>query len=101
MARVSSGPRVVRTQIFDRAYNRSGWCKMRGAHLSLLTAAIALLGTAIWLALGEPMHGLFWAAITIVWLVTALIQFRLTREIEPNPGRRLLRRFSRLILFWS
>lgn len=74
---------------------------MRRSQLSLVTAAVVLLCALIWLALGNAVSGLLWAAISFVWLVTAFFQRSRSDAIEPTPGRRLLRRFSRLILLWS
>ena len=74
---------------------------MRRSHLSLLTAIASLLGAFAWLAFGNPVSGLLWIAISVGWLVTALIQLRRADAIEPSPAPTLLRRLSRIILFWS
>jgi hypothetical protein len=73
---------------------------MRRSHLSLFTAGIAFPVTLLWLALRRPVPGLFWTLIGIGWLVTPIIQLRKSDPIEPFPGRRLLRRFFRLMI-WS
>ena len=74
---------------------------MRHSHLSLLTAIVSLLGAFAWLAFGNPLSGLLWIAISVGWLLTAIVQLRRADAIEPSPAPRLLRRLSRLILFWS
>jgi hypothetical protein len=74
---------------------------MRRSHLSLLTAIVSLMGAFAWLAFGNAFSGLLWVAISLGWLITGIIQLRKADAIEPSPASRLLRRFSRLILFWS
>jgi hypothetical protein len=78
----------------------SGDFWMRRSHLSLVTAVIAFFGTLLWLALGRPVAALFWTLIGIGWLVTAIVQLRKSDTFEPFPGRRLLRRFFRRMI-WS
>jgi hypothetical protein len=74
---------------------------MRRSHVSLVTATFSLLGAVTWLAFGRSIPGLLWLALSIGWLLTAIIQWTKSDAIEPAPVQRLLRRFSRLILFWS
>jgi hypothetical protein len=69
--------------------------------LSAVTAIISLVGALVWLALGRAVSGLLWAAISIGWLVTSIIQCKRHDGPEPPLIPFLLRRFSRLILFWS
>ena len=66
-----------------------------------MTAGFSLLGALIWLAFGASGPGMLWLAISVGWLLTALIQRMRSDAIEPATGSRLFRRFSRLILFWS
>ena len=73
---------------------------MRRSQLSLVTAILSLAGAVLWFALEEPVSGLIWIAISLVWAAIAIGQTR-KPAIEPAPGARLLRRFSRLIMFWS
>ncbi len=74
---------------------------MRRSHLSLVTAAFLLLGALTWLAFGRALPALLWIAIGAGWLLTALVQRMRSDTVEPAPGARLFRRFSRLLLFWS
>jgi hypothetical protein len=73
---------------------------MRRSNLSLITAAIVFVCAVIFLML-RLGQGVVWMAIGAVWLVTAGIQrMRLDDVAQPYAGRRLVRRFSRLLLFW-
>jgi hypothetical protein len=74
---------------------------MRRSYLSLVTAILSLLAALTWLAFGNSVSGLLWIAISIGWLLTAIVQLRRAGDIEPSPVPQLLRRLSRLVLFWS
>jgi hypothetical protein len=74
---------------------------MRRSRLSLITAGILLAGALIWLTLGRAVSAFLWVASSLGWWLTALVQSRKSIAIEPAPASCLLRRFSRLILFWS
>jgi hypothetical protein len=74
---------------------------MRRSYPSLVTAILSLLGALTWLAFGNSVSGLLWIAISIGWLLTAIVQLRRAGDIEPSQAPRLLRRLSRLVLFWS
>lgn len=74
---------------------------MKTAHVSLLTALLSLLGSAVWLALGNVISGLVWLAISVVWLGVGIYHLRRLDEIEPSPLRKMARRFSRILLFWG
>jgi hypothetical protein len=75
---------------------------MRKSNLSLITAAIVLVCAVVWLLMNNAARGVGWVAIALVWLVTAAIQRMRHDDIQqPHAGHRLLRRFSRLLLFWS
>lgn len=78
-------------------------CRLNMARwgLSALTAIVSLLGGVVWLALGSTVSGLLWVGISIGWLVASIAQLRTPDKTEPFPISRLLRRISRLILFWS
>jgi hypothetical protein len=75
--------------------------------LSVLTAALSLVGAILWLALGRAAPGIIWTVISLGWLVAAMVQRSRPDEsngpdgMEPAPARRLARRFLRLILYWS
>jgi len=73
---------------------------MRRSNLSLVTAAIVLACALAWLSMNMAARGVVWVAIALVWLITAAIQRFRHDDVEPYAGRRLLRRFSRLLLFW-
>ncbi len=74
---------------------------MRRSRLSLVSAAISLVGALIWLVMGNGASGVVWLVISIGWLVASIVQWSRSAEVEPHPGRRLVRRFSRLMMFWS
>jgi len=74
---------------------------MRRSKLSLITAAIILVLAVIFVFLKRAGEGVVWVAIGLGWLVIAAIQRAGHDSAEPFAGRRLLRRFSRLLLFWS
>jgi hypothetical protein len=74
---------------------------VRRSNLSLITAGAVLVLAVLWLSLNMPAKGVVWAAIGVGWLVTAGVQHWRHDDAEPFPGQRLLRRFSRLLLFWS
>ena len=75
---------------------------MRRSDLSWLTGAIALSGALVWLSMNMAARGVVWVAIALVWLVIGTMQrMRHDDVAQPYAGRRLLRRFSRLLLFWS
>lgn len=74
---------------------------MRLSYMSLVTAILCFAGAIVWLALGYTVSGLIWLAISIVWLVIAIVHRTKPEAMEPHPGRQLFRRFSRLILFWT
>jgi hypothetical protein len=73
---------------------------MPRSKLSLITAAIVFVCALIFLML-RMGQGVVWMAIGAVWLVTAAIQKMHHDDVaQPYAGRRLMRRFSRLLLFW-
>jgi len=74
---------------------------MPRSRLSLITAGILLAGALIWLTLGRTVSAFLWVAIGFGWLLTALVQSKKSSEVVPAPASRLVRRISRLILFWS
>lgn len=74
---------------------------MRRSPLSLVTAGLCLLGALVWLALGNVVSAVLWVALSAAWLLIAIVTGRRPEVIEPSPSRRLLRRFSRLLIFWS
>jgi hypothetical protein len=74
---------------------------VRRSNLSLITAGAVLVLAVLWLSLNMPAKGVVWAAIGVGWRVTAGVQHWRHDDAEQFPGRRLLRRFSRLLLFWS
>jgi hypothetical protein len=74
---------------------------MRRSNLSLVTAVLSLLGAVAWLAFGNAAAGLLWIAISIGWLVTAIVQRIRPAQLEPLPAPKLRRRFLRLFLYWS
>jgi hypothetical protein len=74
---------------------------MRRSQLSLVTAAIVLVGAVIFLSLGQAVPGLLWVAISIGWLLTAIVQRTKSDADEPSPRNRLQRRVSRLLRIWS
>ncbi len=73
---------------------------MRLAHLNLWSALLSLLGSVVWLVLGEAPSGLVWLAASLVWVALA-IGYARNPSTEPHPLRRLARRVSRLLLFGS
>lgn len=74
---------------------------MRIAVASLVSALISFLGSLAWIATREVVPGLLWLGISLVWLIIGIRQLRRPAGIEGFPIRRLTRRFSRLLLFWS
>jgi len=74
---------------------------MRRSNLSLLTAVLVFFTAVAFLFVRRAGESLVWVAISLIWLVTAAIQrMRHDDVAQPYAGRRLLRRFSRLLLFW-
>ena len=71
---------------------------MRRHKAALLTAALIFMCVLGWLALGRQTIALVWLATDIGWLAAALYLWNKPGTID-RP--RLLRRFSRLFLFWS
>ena len=73
---------------------------MRRSSLSLVTAVIVLVCAVFFLFLRRAGEAVLWVGISLGWLVTAAIQRTRHDAVEPFVARRLLRRFSRLLLFW-
>ncbi|HXP84535.1 MAG TPA: hypothetical protein VN841_07440 [Bryobacteraceae bacterium] len=69
--------------------------------LSAITAGLSLAGALIWMAFDRPLPSVLWAAISLAWLATSILQLTRSDRFEPNPRASLVRRFSRLLLFWS
>lgn len=74
---------------------------MRLGHLNLLTAAVSLCGSVIWMLTGNVAVGLVWFGISIVWLTIGLWTISRSSEVEGSPVQKLVRRVSRLLLFFS
>ncbi len=72
---------------------------MRLSRLNLLTAAVALIASVVWFAIGQVWAGIVSTACSLVWLVLAIARLR-SPASEPGPARRMARRLSRLLI-WS
>ena len=72
---------------------------MRLVYLNLLCALFSLLGSVVWLLLGDVISGLIWAGASLLWVVAAVIRVR-DSSIVPDAANRIGRRLSRLLL-WS
>jgi len=72
---------------------------MKVSRLNMLAALISALAACLWLALGEVLSGFIWLACSLVWLAMSIVR-RGSTASEPYPIRRLLHRFSRLLI-WS
>jgi hypothetical protein len=67
--------------------------------MSFVTAGISLLGALALLAFERSFSGLVWLAFSLCWFIAAVVQRMRSDTTEPFPGRRLFRRFMRLMLF--
>jgi len=74
---------------------------MGRSQMSLISAALSFVCAVIWLATRNGATGVLWVAISIGWLVASIVKWGRSDEMEPSPGRRLVRRFSRMMMFWS
>ncbi len=72
---------------------------MKVSRLNLLTALLSLAGALIALFFGEVFAGLLWLAISVVWLLLAVLKAR-KPDYEGEPLQRLRRRLWRMLL-WS
>lgn len=73
---------------------------MRLAYLNLLTALISLLAAVIWTFGGSVMVGLIWAGASLAWMAAAVYAAR-HGGTEPRPAPRLLRRLSRMLMYFG
>jgi hypothetical protein len=71
---------------------------MSHTRLNLIAAAVALTGSFILLTLGFGFEALVWAVASLVWLGYAIWRVR-DNTREERPADRLLRRFSRLVMW--
>lgn len=75
---------------------------MRKSNQSLITATLSFAAAVVFLFARHVGEAEVWVAIGLVWLLAAACQrMRHNDAVQPYAGRRLLRRFSRLLLFWS
>lgn len=74
---------------------------MKLARLNLLTSCVSLLGSIVILIfVHQALSVLIWVGASIVWLLIGLYQMgRGNSQAEQFPGRRIMRRLSRLLLF--
>jgi hypothetical protein len=70
---------------------------MTRAHINLLSSGISLSGALILLIALRTPSAFIWLAASVVWLIMAILGQRKSEELQ-SPGRRILRRFSRLLL---
>jgi hypothetical protein len=66
--------------------------------MSWITAVLCFLGGIALLAFGEQVPGILWITIGLVWLGVAIGRGRADQPIRHS---RLIRRFSRMMIFWS
>ena len=71
---------------------------MTPARLNFLSATVSMIGSLILLATARVPSALVWFAASIVWLVLAVRNRRKLSKAE-SAGWRMVRRFSRLLLF--
>jgi hypothetical protein len=67
--------------------------------MSFLTAAFAMVGGLLMLIFERSFSGLLWMAFGLCWLTAAIVQRLRNDPAEPQAGRRLFRRFTRLLIF--
>jgi hypothetical protein len=67
-------------------------------YLNLVCALLSLLGSVLWLLLGDAISGLVWAGASLLWVVVAVIRVR-DSNIVPDAARRIGRRLSHLLLW--
>lgn len=72
---------------------------MKLHRLNLLSALISVAASCLWLALGQGLSGLIWLVCSLVWFGMAFA-YRHSPTAESAPARRLVRRFTRLMI-WS
>ena len=65
---------------------------------ALATVAFVSLLVSVWRALDQQITALLWLVLDIGWLLAALF---LWNKPGPIDRPRLMRRLSRLLLFWS
>jgi len=74
---------------------------MRLGYLNLLTALLSLVGSLIYLFTGNVVVGVVWLAVSLAWLAIGIYTLSRSSETEEFPLRRLVRRFSRLLMFFG
>ena len=67
------------------------------ARLNLISAVISILGSLLFVVI-QTLSAYLWLVASIVWLVLA-VYYRGDSSLVKSPGRHLIRRFSRLLLF--
>lgn len=73
---------------------------MKFGYLGLLTALLCLGGVALAAWARDPAVAVVWLCIGLFWLVTGLVLLR-AKTSEADPVRRLVRRLSRILLFFG
>jgi hypothetical protein len=68
-------------------------------YLNLLCALLSLIGSVLWLLLGDVISGLIWAGASLLWVVVAVFRVRDSSGVA-DAASRIGRRLSRLLL-WS
>jgi hypothetical protein len=68
-------------------------------YLNLLCALLSLIGSVLWLLLGDVISGLIWAGASLLWVVVAVFRVRDSSDVA-DAASRIGRRLSRLLL-WS
>ena len=74
---------------------------MKLGHLNLITALLSLSGAILWMALGNVVLGLVWLGLSAVWAGAAILSLARRQTVEAAPVRRLARRISRMLLWFS
>jgi hypothetical protein len=71
---------------------------MTSARLNFLSALVSMIGSLILLAIARIPSAFIWFAASISWLVVAAHNRGKSSNVD-SAGRRMIRRFSRLLLF--
>lgn len=66
--------------------------------MSSITAILCFAGAILLLAFGDQAAGILWIALGLVWTGVAIGRGKTDHPVRLS---RLLRRFSRMLLYWS